>query len=1001
MALPVWPGDVFLVSATAVDGRLALGMVQEASGGWIQKHCVRESHRHEWMLKIGWEVLPNRKRPVRRCKCTPLHIKVRHDLRNGYYRRGGRGVPHDTKRANGVHEQQHVCLLVALRHLGFHVTCTENGPFWVLRDGNKFLRHYGKALVPATLGCMSSDPGLYVCSHGDHCWGVRSGDSPSPSCDRGTQHTFVANASRTGSSCEAMHVYKIIDRLPEQDCFGAPQCAVCDSLVGAGSRDTFAEEQLALYRQVRQGLLHSAAFVRAANDLERRAGGIPASVLKTLMQTRPHPTVECFSMDLVAVYVASSNVGWSSMGSTGTPANHTHKGCAIAARARLHTALAKLGARGLAEEVMRRRRVWLSDIAQSPQTTYYNYDTMRCLPAPFKFIARADHFEVPNRFYMLQEDLYVGALLGMGKAQFCHAARQLEQQSGVQAALLKWLMTERPRRLPSVSGMYMASLQFACNNTALHSACLAEGGGLEIAEWDAQDRDLQHASSIARRTSRGFLPGGMQQAAVALTAMPDQRPLVVADIFDVDASSAEHESETGLLEGNTLGRRRRTSSATAALILFPTLAQRVNGRAPHSHTSVGETVVPLWQNVGAPVVQIRFDAQADGSAIGTCVAYAPEKTSDVFRWGVAGGTLLGVVKLAVGTYAVVKCFGENFFRGLLTEPAKLGEAAGHAGLACEDPVVFAGEVKLGPAGRLTAWTSVSGTYQIPDSHATQAGLPLSLYCAFVVSDAVCNVPATALQNARVLRGGHLLLRPGASGALVDARDTEASELKRARLATPEQMWEPHFYQEFIEEGEALCILPERDNPSKPIKELTDEIVKECGHYLAALATRPSNDMCRAILVVGLHVSMDLEWDPNSDLVCARLVGTLLHGFIRAHPDAIYFYNNGAFLEISELPETHIREVGDALVRAQCIFLQMACEEEGCVTRDWHSVRVWLTHQNLSLLESIQLPPKSHFKKHQKCPTSEWWANAAETLARLHTRLTNRHNAQAILELVGK
>ena len=65
---------------------------------------------------------------------------------------------------------------------------------------------------------------------------------------------------------------------------------------------------------------------------------------------------------------------------------------------------------------MRRRRVWLSDIAQSPQTTYYNYDTMRCLPAPFKFIARADHFEVPNRFYMLQEDLYVGALLGMGKS---------------------------------------------------------------------------------------------------------------------------------------------------------------------------------------------------------------------------------------------------------------------------------------------------------------------------------------------------------------------------------------------------------------------------------------------------------------------------------------------------------------------------------------------------------------------------------------------------------
>ena len=46
MALPVWPGDVFLVSATAVDGRLALGMVQEASGGWIKKSTVCENRIH-------------------------------------------------------------------------------------------------------------------------------------------------------------------------------------------------------------------------------------------------------------------------------------------------------------------------------------------------------------------------------------------------------------------------------------------------------------------------------------------------------------------------------------------------------------------------------------------------------------------------------------------------------------------------------------------------------------------------------------------------------------------------------------------------------------------------------------------------------------------------------------------------------------------------------------------------------------------------------------------
>ena len=51
--------------------------------------------------------------------------------------------------------------------------------------------------------------------------------------------------------------------------------------------------------------------------------------------------------------------------------------------------------------------------------------------------------------------------------------------------------------------------------------------------------------------------------------------------------------------------------------------------------------------------------------------------------------------------------------------------------------------------------------------------------------------------------------------------------------------------------------------------------------------------------------------------------------------------------------------------------------------------------------STQLLPESYCKQQKKGPTSEWWANASETLARLHTRRTNRHNAQAILELVGQ
>ena len=52
------------------------------------------------------------------------------------------------------------------------------------------------------------------------------------------------------------------------------------------------------------------------------------------------------------------------------------------------------------------------------------------------------------------------------------------------------------------------------------------------------------------------------------------------------------------------------------------------------------------------------------------------------------------MSLEAGVYAIVRCHGEDGYRALMTNPARLGEAAGHAGLANEQPVIFAGELEI-------------------------------------------------------------------------------------------------------------------------------------------------------------------------------------------------------------------------------------------------------------------------------------------------------------------
>ena len=74
---------------------------------------------------------------------------------------------------------------------------------------------------------------------------------------------------------------------------------------------------------------------------------------------------------------------------------------------------------------------------------------------------------------------------------------------------------------------------------------------------------------------------------------------------------------------------------------------------------------------------------------------------------------------------------ERCFRIQNAEPARLGEAGGHAALASEGAVECAGEIQIGDNMYLEAWTLVSGTYQLPTAAAQQVWLPMELFWQFI------------------------------------------------------------------------------------------------------------------------------------------------------------------------------------------------------------------------------------------------------------------------------
>ena len=208
-------------------------------------------------------------------------------------------------------------------------------------------------------------------------------------------------------------------------------------------------------------------------------------------------------------------------------------------------------------------------------------------------------------------------------------------------------------------------------------------------------------------------------------------------------------------------------------LLFPTLQNRENGMAPFA-TAPEHTALP-WRYCGVAFFQVTVDENLRLH----CASFSPPSSQE-FLYGENVATCAKTsVRLPEGASAVVLCAGEPYFRALSAPPARIGEAAGHAGLAAEQPVLFAGEIVVGPDNQLTAWTSVSGTYQIPDAYVHQSKLPAAMFWRFVCAS---DLHLYAHRTVQLLRGGHALIQPNEldddMGRQPNALLAEASELAK-------------------------------------------------------------------------------------------------------------------------------------------------------------------------------------------------------------------------------
>ena len=464
----------------------------------------------------------------------------------------------------------------------------------------------------------------------------------------------------------------------------------------------------------------------------------------------------------------------------------------------------------------------------------------------------------------------------------------------------------------------------SCTEVDAKNLRVGIGGGLEIRSWGNGEHQqaenaarMQTFKTLVSRTVRGFLPGGMQA--------PDN---------------------SGLVE-----------------TLYPTVLARSHGDHPYTGVSPWPLdATPPWRNAGVDVVRCFIEQP---SLRVKARAHRPPEGCELCHRGAEGGFEYEV-ELAEGAYAVVRCANEALPRPIKTQPALLGRAGGHVTLACERPVLFAGEVQLDRNAKIIAWTLVSGTYQLPDSAAAQSTLPPSLLWRFIEATEVPKLPEHA--ETLKLPGGHALLSPTSGPAVAIKKrptfnlksrptsfepielDSSPESRKRPCIDFPDtKAYTDHVISTYMPNPPAPI---ELDHQSDKVNE-TDgysDIIDSMNASVDTVTCPPANlgispkQRLALIIIRWLCLAHSYEKTVLNDCILSKL---LLGEEARAHIDGIYVTVYGVRRRQTQFTLKHVREITHVLVLTRSYLAVLNANK---IEQNWeNAVSFWTSQAGIQVL----------------------------------------------------
>ena len=145
---------------------------------------------------------------------------------------------------------------------------------------------------------------------------------------------------------------------------------------------------------------------------------------------------------------------------------------------------------------------------------------------------------------------------------------------------------------------------------------------------------------------------------------------------------------------------------------------------------------------------------------------------------------------------------------------------------------------------------------------------------------------------------------------------------------------------------------------------------------------------KAMLLVALYLDTGINWDYRSDITGTRVLATLYFSELRAHPDGIFYYANGAWKKIKEIPESILNGLEQVFNISQIYFSQLC---NSGTEKAWDVVFNTLKNAKDQSLSESNVVYGSH----------HWAINVGKTLKDLLARFTNTNREESILKQYGR